>query len=275
MSTQAREAPLSPPPIGTLERAAWDYVTSTRLADKLAPPTRARSLEAAPPVRRLELPGRPPELRLAEKGLRTRNSTVSALRSPERRAQLFHTFWHHELQAAELMCWAVLAFPMAPPSFRRGLMAIARDEVRHMGLYAEHLRRLGFEVGDFPVRDWFWERVPSAAEPASFVATMGLGFEGGNLDHSARFAERLEAAGDPVAAALQRQVGADEEGHVRFALRWFRRFTGRDGFGDWIATLPSPLSPLVMRGAPLAVDARLRAGLSPRFIDELARWQPA
>jgi uncharacterized ferritin-like protein (DUF455 family) len=181
---------------------------------------------------------------------------------------------HHELQAAELMCWAILAFPTAPPSFRRGLMAIAREEVRHMKLYADHLERLGYAVGAFPVRDWFWERIPSAPDPASFVATMGLGFEGGNLDHSARFAERLELAGDSIAAELQRQVGADEEGHVRFALRWFRRFTGRDGFEDWVAALPPPLSPLVMRGAPLAREARLRAGLSPRFLEDLAQWQP-
>ncbi|MBM4359178.1 MAG: DUF455 family protein [Deltaproteobacteria bacterium] len=265
----------SRPPEGTLERSAWDYVTTVKLVEKLAPPARARSLEVDAPVRRLREPGRPPELRTTDRGLRTRNATASALRSPERRAHLFHTFLHHELQAAELMCWAILAFPEAPPNFRRGLMAIAREEVRHMRLYAGHLERLGFGIGAFPVRDWFWERIPSATTPAAFVATMGLGFEGGNLDHSARFAHRLELAGDPLAADLQRSVGADEEGHVRFALRWFRRFTGRDGFDDWVAALPPPLSPLVMRGAPIARDARLRAGLSPTFLDQLDRWQPS
>lgn len=262
------------PPLGTLERSAWDYITTTRLEEKLSPPARARSLEVAPPVRRLDQPGRPPELRTTDRGMRTRHATASALRSPERRAHLLHTFLHHELQAAELMCWAILAFPSAPPSFRRGLMAIAREEVRHLRGYAAHVEQLGFSIGAFPVRDWFWERVPAAGTPAAFVATMGLGFEGGNLDHSVRFAERLELAGDSEAAALQRSVGADEEGHVRFALRWFKRFTGRDGFDDWVATLPPPLSPLVMRGATLAVEARSRAGLSPAFLDGLARWQP-
>ena len=92
------------------------------------------------------------------------------------------------------MCWAILAFPETPPSFRRGLMAIAREEVRHMGLYLEHLGVLGHAVGDFEVRDWFWERVPSCESPAAFVATMGIGFEGGNLDHSERFAARLHGA---------------------------------------------------------------------------------
>jgi len=124
------------------------------------------------------------------------------------------------------------------------------------------------------LRDWFWERVPAAASPAAFVATMGLGFEGGNLDHSERFTERLRLAGDPESAELQRQVGADEEGHVRFALRWFRRFTGADSFEAWVAALPPPLSPLVMRGAPLAVDARRRAGLPEAFVEALVAWQP-
>ncbi len=266
--------PHAPPPDGTLERSAWDYITTTSLEEKLAPPARARTFEANAAPRRLRNPGRPLELRRAERGLRTRNGTATALRSPERRAQLFHTFFHHELQAAELMCWAILAFPETPPSFRRGLMAIAREEVRHMGLYLEHLGVLGHAVGDFEVRDWFWERVPSCESPAAFVATMGIGFEGGNLDHSERFAARLLGAGDVRAAELQRAVGADEEGHVRFALRWFRRFTGGDEFEDWMAALPAPLSPLVMRGAPVALDARLRAGLSRRFLDELVRWQP-
>lgn len=263
------------PPVGTLERSAWDYVTTLELDAKLRPPARARTLEVAAPTRRLANPGRPPELRQALRGLRTRNATATALRSPMRRAQLFHTFLHHELQAAELMCWAILAFPETPPSFRRGLMAIAREEVRHMNLYLEHLTVLGHAVGDFEVRDWFWERVPGCASPAAFVATMGIGFEGGNLDHSARFAERLLAAGDARAAELQREVGSDEEGHVGFALRWFRRFTGKDGFADWTSALPAPLSPLVMRGSPLARDARRRAGQSEAFLDELARWQPS
>jgi uncharacterized ferritin-like protein (DUF455 family) len=103
---------------------------------------------------------------------------------------------------------------------------------------------------------------------------MGIGFEGGNLDHTARFAERLRQAGDETAALLQQRVGAEEEAHVRFALFWFRRFTGSDDFAAWTAALPVPLSPLVMRGEPIAALARRRAGLSPSFVEELERWQP-
>jgi uncharacterized ferritin-like protein (DUF455 family) len=204
----------------------------------------------------------------------------SALQSADRRARLVHAFLHHELQAAELMAWALLAFPDTPRAFRRGLLGVFGDEVRHMGLYAGDLARRGLAPGDLPVRDWFWERIPSCADATAFVATMGIGFEGGNLDHAARFAARFRAAGDLEGAAIQERVGREEIAHVRFAVRWFRVFTGcapdddglLDGeaaFARWREALPSPLTPLVMRGDPVAREARARAGLGAGFVDAL------
>jgi uncharacterized ferritin-like protein (DUF455 family) len=199
-----------------------------------------------------------------------------AIRAPERRAALLHTFLHHELQAAELMCWAILAFPDTPDAFRLGLLGVARDEIRHLALYEEHLASLGFAYGAFPVRDWFWERIPQAADPVAFVAALGVGLEGANLDHTARFAERFRAVGDEAGAALQERIGAEEVAHVRFALRWFARFTGADPvpFDGWADRLPPPLSPLLMRGAPLNEAARREAGFSAGFVEALARWCP-
>ncbi len=180
---------------------------------------------------------------------------------------------HHELQAAELMCWAVLAFPDTPREFRRGLMAICHDEVRHMAMYRAYLRDLGYDYGDFPVRDWFWERVPRCPDAHSFVATLGIGFEGGNLDHTQRFAARLRAAGDEAGAQLQEKVGLEEIAHVRFALRWYRQWSDDDSFDLWRAALPLPLSPVLMRGRPLDRERRRQAGLGDAFIDALDRWR--
>jgi len=263
---------MSAPPPDTLERWAWDYVVSTDLAHKLAPPSPIpREHEEAAPVRRLERPGRPAELVANDRRFKTPRQ--GALKSPDRRAELLHTFLHHELQAAELMCWAILAFPEAPRTFKVGLAGIARDEVRHMALYREAIEALGHRVGAFPINDWFWERVPRAASAASFVATLGIGFEGANLDHAIRFAERFRAVGDERGAAVQEQVHAEEVAHVRFAVHWFAIFTGRDDFAGWAAALPPPLSPLLMRGSPIRREARRRAGLSEAFLDELERWQ--
>jgi uncharacterized ferritin-like protein (DUF455 family) len=269
-------APISsplPPPADTLERWAFDYVTSVDLAHKLAPPPPPRALEQGAPARRLTQPGRPAVLTLG--GARPRKTpSAEALRNPARRAELVHTFLHHELQAAELFCWALLAFPDTPEAFRRGLAAIAVEETEHLRLYAEHLPALGSSVGAFPVRDWFWERIPAALSPATFVAVMGIGFEGANLDHAERFAERFRAAGDARGAEIVERIGLDERGHVRFAIHWFTHFGGPLSFDAWRDALPRPLSPLLLRGKPLAREARLRAGLDAAFVDALDAWTP-
>jgi uncharacterized ferritin-like protein (DUF455 family) len=259
-------------PDGTIERWAFDYITSTSLAHKLDPPAAPRVFaEGARPMR-IARPGRPPELRVTPRAPKAPGP--EAMRAPVRRAALVHTFFHHELQAAELMCWAVLAFADAPEAFRQGLVGVMRDEIRHMGLYTQHLAALGARFGDFPVRDWFWQRIPSASSPASFVATVGMGLEGANLDHAVRFAERFRAIGDEQGAVIQERIGTEEIPHVRFALRWFERFTGEASFEAWARHLPPPLSPLLMRGAPLAREARLSAGFSAAFVDALERWRP-
>ncbi|MGK3990597.1 DUF455 family protein [Sorangium sp. So ce136] len=302
--------PSDPPPPGTVERWAWDYILSTDLEHKLAPPPVPSAWEsdaAPPPPRRIERPGRPAELRISARA--QKSPGPEALRNPARRAQLFHAFLHHELQAAELMAWAVLAFPETPRAFRGGLVRIALDEVRHMQLYARYLAAIGHRFGELPVRDWFWSRVPAAASPAQFVAVMGMGLEGGNLDHTARFAERFRAIGDVEGAELTERVCAEEIPHVRFGVRWFRRFTQSSGsaahgappgqsegappgqgegappgqsegasrggpidFETWVRHIPPPLSPLLMRGEPMNRRDRSRSGLTEPFLDALASW---
>lgn len=250
----------------TLEGWAEAYLRSTSLAYKLAPPPLpARSTPSIP--LRIEAPGRPPELVIEDRARKV--PRPGALREPARRAELLHTFLHHELQAAELMCWAVLAFPETPETFRRGLLNIALDEVRHMGLYRAQIERLGATVGSYPVRDWFWERVPRVTSPAAFVALLGIGFEGGNLDHSARWSELLRAAGDAEAAEIEAQVGREEIAHVRFALRWLQHFAGNADYETWRALIPPPMTPLVLRGKTLQRAARRSAGMSDAFLDAL------
>lgn len=266
-------------PDRTVEEWAEAYVASATWADKLDPPPIPRRWATPrPSPRRLEAPGRG-DIAVATSSPRTRKP--GALRSVARRAELMHTFLHHELQAAELMAWALLAFPEAPPAFRRGLVGVLTDEIRHMRMYRDYLRELGVDAGAYPVRDWFWERVPAAPTARHFVAVMGVGFEGGNLDHAARFADRLRAVGDLRGAELVERVGEEEVPHVRFALRWFAAL-GPGGAGDpteidfhtWSDHLPAPLSPMLMQGRPIDVGARVRAGFPRPFVEDLARWAP-
>lgn len=259
-----------PPPADTLERWCWDLVTTTDPAAKLGPFPPPDRWEEPPPVRRLEAPGRPPTWTVTDRS--PRSPSQGALRDPAVRARLVHTFLHHELQAAELMAWAVLAFPEAPRSFRRGLVGVALDELRHMRMYAAYLEDAGLTFGDLPLRDWFWSRVPRARTPAAFVAVMSLGLEGGNLDHADRYARAFRRAGDDAGAAMLETVCHEEIPHVRFGAHWFREFTGGLEFQGWREHLPPPLTPMIMRGRPLNRRARLAAGIPADFLDALERW---
>ncbi len=259
------------PPSGTAERWALDYILGTELEAKLAPPRPPIRFEEEAPPRRVERPGRPACLELRAKV--PRSLRPGALKSPEQRRRLLHTFLHHEMQAAELFCWAFLAFPEAPKRFRLGLLVICLEECAHMRLYEAELRARGGWVGEFPVRDWFWQRIPSCGTPLNFVSLMGLGLEGANLDHSSRFARIFRDFGDEAGAEVQERVGRDEIRHVRFAAKWFRDFGQALEFRAWAGQLPPPLTPQILRGRPLDRSAREAAGLSPEFLDALESYE--
>jgi uncharacterized ferritin-like protein (DUF455 family) len=259
---------------GSVEAWCLTFLLETDLERKLAP-DRVSSVvfEASARPRRVSAPGRPVELVSVTRAPRT--PRPEALEEPRARARLVHTFLHHELQAAELFAWAILSFPETPRAFRAGLLALCQEELSHLALYREHLARLGFAVGSFPVRDWFWERVGRVESAVPFVALLGLGLEGANLEHCARFAAQFRAAGDERGAQILERVELEECAHVAFAKHWFEHFTGAPlDYDRWRASLPAPLTPALLRGRPLNREARARAGMDPAFLARLAAEPP-
>lgn len=248
---------------------AWcaTWIAETSAERKLAPGPLPQDFESGGGPRAPERPGRPATWRVVQRAERP----PRGLSQPAARAKLLHVLAHHELQAAELFAWALLAFPKAPEAFRRGLLRLCGDELRHLSLLVRRIEALGSSFGAHPVRDWFWERVPSCTEPASFVALLGLGLEGANLEHAERLAGRLRAAGDQESAALLEVIERDEVTHVAFAVRWFERLTGSPlDYDGWRTALPKPLTPAILKGEPLNRGARLRAGLDEAFLERLA-----
>ncbi|MBL8803783.1 MAG: DUF455 family protein [Planctomycetes bacterium] len=264
---------------GTVEAWALALVLERDAARKLAP-------GAAPEVRdeeswcedgverRVEAPGRPggwSVTRRAEKAAKT-----GALGRVEERVRMLHVFAHHELQAAELFAWALLAFPQTPRAFRAGLVALCGEELRHLASYVRRIEELGGQFGMHPLRDWFWERVGSVRTPLEFVALQGVGLEGANLEHAARWARLFRAAGDETSAQLIDVVEREEIGHVAFARTWFERLSGASlTYERWAAALPPPLTPALFHGAQLNLEARRRAGLDEAFLAALQRAGPA
>ena len=75
-------------------------------------------------------------------------------------------------------------------------------------------------------------------------------------------------------ALVQERVAREELAHVRIATRWFQRWTGGCDFDEWLLRLPPPLSPLLLRGKPIARELRRRAGMPDDFISALADYVP-
>jgi uncharacterized ferritin-like protein (DUF455 family) len=107
---------------------------------------------------------------------------------------------------------------------------------------------------------------------------MGMGLEAANLEHAGDFSRRFLEVGDAEGARIQERIGKEEIPHVKFGVKWFKRWHGTSEpeamFDDWCRELPDPLSPLMMRGTPLDRAAREKAGMDAAFLDHLERWRP-
>src|SRR4030095_3072660 len=112
---------------------------------KLAPsPGELTDDDPGPPFR-AAAPGRPPHLRFAPVDV----PSIEGFHDPAQRRRILHALANHELQAAELFAWALLAFPDAPGEFRRGLLRILDDEQRHTRMYIARMAETGARFGDF------------------------------------------------------------------------------------------------------------------------------
>lgn len=245
------------------------------LDGKLAPPPVDLTDDAPGEAVRWPQPARPP--RLAFTAARSKMPGPGALVDPRRRASALHRFANHELQALEIMAWALLAFPDAPAAFRRGLVRILHEEQQHMALYIARMEALGLRFGDEPVNDYFWRKIEGIHTVLDYVAAMALTFEAANLDFALDFAESFRRVGDTASAEVVARVHEDEIGHVRFGIIWLRKLKP-EGDSDWdtfTAHLHHPLHPARARGRRLDREARLKAGFDEGFLDRLDAITPA
>jgi uncharacterized ferritin-like protein (DUF455 family) len=249
---------------------AAQLIRATTLADKLTPPPHGLDLTDPAPSLILHAPGRPPELTIVP-GRAGRVPPIVGMRDRFQRARILHALANHELQAIELFAWALLAFPHASETFRRGLLAILADEQRHLGLYIDRLDAHGTRFGDHPVTGHFWNKLEHFRTPLRFCCAMGLTFENANLDFATDYAAAARAAGDLETAQVLEVVHDDEISHVRFAWVWMRKLAGeeRDPWQTFVGHLDWPLSPSRARGKNFTAEARRRAGIDEEFIRAL------
>lgn len=263
LNDSARFAP------STVRDFAQRIVVDPDLEVKLRPaPAGLSDADPGEPLR-LAVPGRRESLRIRP-GREVKVPPLEGFADPAQRARILHALANHELQAAELFAWALLAFADAPAAFRHGLRKILDDEQRHTRMYAARVRALGHELGDFPVTGYFWGKVPDIHTPLDFVCAMSLTWENANLDHTAETAAAARDAGDEKTATVIEAVGRDEIEHVRFGWTWLQRFKGEDdAWNAYRRSLSWPLHPARAKGASFRADRRRAAGLDDEFIERL------
>ncbi len=222
-------------------------------------------------------PVRPAHLQIAPRHLRKKFPHPTSLANAEMRVRSLHAFANHELMALEMMAWALLAFPEAEKSFRRGLAHILVDEQRHFRLYCERLAQLGVAFGELPVNDHFWRAGPTIAQPLDWVCAMHLTFEQSNLDHAPFYGQLFLEADDTASAELMQVIFEDEISHVRFGSNWLKRYKSptESAFEAFVRHCGDINPPDRARGLVYQEQARRQAGLDDEFIQSLLAWAPA
>lgn len=191
---------------------------------------------------------------------------------PDKRALCLHRFAGHELLAVEMMAFALLAFPNAPPTFRHGLAHTMREEQEHVRLYMQQMERLGVQFGDLPLYRHFWKHTPYIQSPIHYVSMISLTFEMANLDFAPMYGKSFAHYGDLEAAELMAKILKDEIGHVKFGWRWFKQFTtgAQSDWDVWEYTLASTLlTPKRARGFVVHEEPRKQAGIPQEWIAKL------
>lgn len=165
------------------------------------------------------IPGRPhkpalvPHTQLKQRSMRT----------VEGRAALIHALAHIELNAVDLALDIVWRFPGLPDTFYREWMQVAGEEALHFSLLRDHLRKLGFEYGDFPAHNALWEMAEKTqGDLLARIALVPRTLEARGLDASPPIRAKLVGAGDHRAGEILDIILRDEIKHVAVGNRWYR-----------------------------------------------------
>ncbi|MDB4409183.1 DUF455 family protein, partial [Akkermansiaceae bacterium] len=153
-----------------------------------------------------DLPGRPADLIPYKNQHKSHFPSADQLENEEHRATLLHFFANHELLAIELMALALLKFPDAPDSFRRGVFHTLKEEQNHTKWYVQRMKECGIEFGDMPVSPMIWEHIADMESPLDYVSRLSLTFEQANLDYAHYYSKVLHDIGDTKSAKILHTV---------------------------------------------------------------------
>jgi uncharacterized ferritin-like protein (DUF455 family) len=218
-------------------------------------------------------PTRPPNMGFHKRTKEQKLPAFQNLKSAENRAICLHRFAGHELLAVEIMAYALIAFPNAPKTFRKGVAHTLKEEQGHVRLYMQRMNEMGLQFGDLPLFKHFWNHVPYLNSPINYVSVMSLTFEMANLDFAPLYGETFLHFGDEKSAALMAQILKDEINHVSFGYRWLNQLKDKQAssWDSWLLSLNPKLEPRRAKGFVLREENRREAGIPEEWIENLKR----
>jgi uncharacterized ferritin-like protein (DUF455 family) len=256
-----------------MELRAWAHsiLAADCLEAKLFSPPILTDLEPGSPLIWKD-PTRPPHMALRQRSRKERLPSFQELNNPDKRAICLHRFAGHELLAVEIMAFALLAFPDAPPHFRKGVANTLREEQGHVRLYMQHMQRFGIQFGDLPLYRHFWSHTPYMCSPLHYISAMSLTFEMANLDFAPMYGKSFLAHGDVQSAELMATILKDEIAHVSFGWNWLRKLkqANENEWDSWEQTLASTLiTTKRAKGFAVNEEPRQKAGIPQEWIEKL------
>lgn len=207
-----------------------------------------------------DLPGRPQHPLLVQPAqLKTR-----AVGTLEGRAGLIHALTHIEANAINLALDIMWRFAGMPVDFYRDWWRVAQEEALHFELLQAHLKRLGFDYGDFPAHDGLWDMAErTKGDLLARLALVPRTLEARGLDATPAVRNRLVSVGDTAAAKILDIILRDEIGHVAIGNRWYRHLCDQRALEPvaTYANLAQKFQAPVLK-APFNMQARRAAGFT-------------
>lgn len=253
-----------------LRDLAIRILSADRLHEKLFFPDELSDLHPGAQILWKE-PSRPQGLGFQKHTRKDKLPRFSQHHEQDKRAACLHRFAGHELLAVEIMAFALLAFPEAPPHFRRGVAHTLKEEQIHVRLYLKRMEEMGIKLGDLPLYRHFWNFTPYLTTPLQYLSVMSLTFEMANLDFAPLYGASFAKHGDLASAKLMEQILIDEFSHVSFGVNWLKKFKkGEQSEWDaWLEALPQKLPPSRAKGLVFIEENRRKIHLPDQWIETL------
>jgi uncharacterized ferritin-like protein (DUF455 family) len=184
-------------------------------------------------------------------------------------ARMVHAITHIEYCAIDLALDAVYRFYDMPKDFLLDWLVVAEDEIRHFVMLEGILCELGFEYGDFPVHQGFFD-ISKQTEHSVLerMAVVPRYYEANGLDVNPQIIKKLEnkKKNKTVAKMIEALyiILEEEVDHVKKGDKWFGYLANRES-GDYKEIYFDILKRyhLLDRYRPyINIQARKRAGFS-------------